>query len=219
METYLDELVLIVQRVSPVIAGVGITLRRDHEMLSVAVSNPLAGVMDEVQYKLDQGPCLQALSTGEVVSIDDVATEERFGSYTSHALAHGVLSSLSVPLLVAGASVGALNSYSRETHAFGDTVRAELITLAAQAQVSLALTLRAAQQSSIVDQLHTAMQTRSTIDQALGIVMTRQRCTATEAFAVLRSVSQSSNRKIVDIATELITTSTGSSPQAGRFEM
>lgn len=218
VEAYLDELVLLVQRLSPVIAGVGITLRRNHDVLSVAVSNPLAGVMDEVQYKLDQGPCLQALSTGQVVIIDDVGTEQRFGDYTTHAREHKALSSVSIPLWVAGTSVGALNSYSQTAHAFDEAVRAELIALAAQAQVFLELALRVAEQSSVVDQLHSAMQTRSTIDQALGIVMTRQRCTAAEAFTLLRSISQSRNRKIVDVAADLITSTTGNPPEAGRFQ-
>jgi len=53
VETYLDELVHLVEDVSPVIAGVGVTLRRDHEVLSVSVSNAFAGSVDEVQYKLE----------------------------------------------------------------------------------------------------------------------------------------------------------------------
>lgn len=187
-------------------------------MLSVSVSNAFAAAVDEVQYKLDQRPCLQALSSGEVVTINDMATEDRFDSYVAHALAHGVLSSVSVPLRVAGTTVGAINSYAREAHGFGEAVRQALVGFAAQAEVALTLVLRSAAQSDVVEQLHTAMQTRSVIDQALGIVMTRQRCSAAEAFAVLRSVSQSRNHKIVDIAADLITSATGAQPQHGRFE-
>lgn len=219
VQAYLDELVLLVQRLNPVIAGCGITVRQVAGILTVSASNTLAAAVDEVQYHLSQGPCLQALRTGEVVTVDDVATEQRFGDWSAHAVTHGVLSSLSVPLRIAGVTVGAMNSYSRRAHGFDALVRRQLLELAAHAQASLALTLRAAEQTSIVDQLHTAMQTRSIIDQALGIMMTRQRCTAAEAFALLRAASQSRNRKVVDIAADLITTTTGSPPAQGRFEV
>lgn len=218
VEDYLDELVVLTARISPLIAGCGVSLRRAGQVMTVAADNDFAGAVDEVQYDLGQGPCLSALASEEVVAVPDVAGEQRFGDWSSHALAHGVLSSLSVPLRVAGTTVGALNSYSRHAHAFGPEVTAGLVGFAAQAEVALALTLRTAEQSDVVDQLRDAMATRSVIDQALGILMGRQRFGAGEAFAVLRKVSQSRNRKLVDVAGDLVTSVTGKPPEPGRFQ-
>lgn len=76
----------------------GITLHRDHDSLTVASSDSLAAAVDEVQYGQDDGPCLEAMRTGAMVRVPDVAIEHRWGSYPAHAVAHGVGSSLSLPL-------------------------------------------------------------------------------------------------------------------------
>jgi hypothetical protein len=44
--------------------------------------------------------------------IDDMRSEQRWPDYAQHAAAHGVLSSLSVPLPFQGATIGALNTYA-----------------------------------------------------------------------------------------------------------
>jgi hypothetical protein len=51
------------------------------------------------------------------------------------------------------------------------------------------------------------------IDQALGIIMGQRRCSADEAFAVLREVSQTGNIKLREVATRLITATTGQPPR------
>ena len=62
-------------------------------------------------------------------------------------------------------------------------------------------------------QLVEAMAARSTIDRALGILMSQQRCTAGAAFDLLRQTSQHRNRKLRDIAADLITNVTRQPPQ------
>ena len=63
---------------------------------------------------------LTALRTGELVRIDDLAGEQRWGEYAVRALAHGVRSSLPMPLAVQERPVGALNLYSDRPHFFGE---------------------------------------------------------------------------------------------------
>jgi AmiR/NasT family two-component response regulator len=53
------------------------------------------------------------------------------------------------------------------------------------------------------------MQSRAVIEQAKGIIMGERRCTADEAFRLIRKVSQDSNRKLRDVAAALV-------EQAGR---
>ncbi len=218
IEEYLDELVRRAEALDPVLAGCGVTLRRDGHVLSVATSSALAAHVDEVQYGLGSGPCLDSLASGEVIAVPDTAEETRWDGYPEHALLQGVRSSLSLPLRVDGAPLGALNCYASSPHAFGRTLSDRLSEFAERAQLALALALHNARQADVVDQLHRAMQSRSVIDQALGIIMARQRCTAEDAFAVLRAASQSRNRKVADIAAELISSTTGAPARAGRFE-
>jgi GAF domain-containing protein len=218
VEDSMDEIVRLAADLSPALAGCGITLRRDGHDLSVATSNALAAAVDEVQYGMNTGPCLETIDIGEIVSVPDLVTDDRWNGYPEHALAHGVRSSLSIPLKVSGRTVGALNSYGAEPEMFDRDLTDRLVQFAERAGHALALTLRNAQQADVVEQLHRAMQSRSVIDQALGIIMARQRCTSEEAFAVLRAASQSRNRKVADIAADLITATTGSPPREGRFD-
>jgi GAF domain-containing protein len=197
-------------------AACGITLRRNGEVSTVAHSGELAIQADEIQYGRGQGPCLEALRTGTVIQVIDLATDERWPAYRSHALAHGVRSSLSLPLIVDGNSVGALNLYTPIQHEFTEAEVARASAFAAQTSIALTIVLRHADQVTLEDQLRETLATRAVIDQALGIVMGQRGCTASEAFAVLRDASQHRNRKLHEIAAELIETITGQPPQPPR---
>lgn len=76
----------------------------------------------------------------------------------------------------------------------------------------IALAQRIAATQEFAEQMRTAMKSRSVIDQALGMIMGRRRCTADEAFGVLRSASQHRNIKLRDLCAELITNITGQPP-------
>ena len=194
-------------------ASCGITTRRDGRPVTVASSDALASQVDEVQYGGGQGPCLQSLATGEVVAVPDLAEERRWGGYPARALAYGIGSSLSLPLRSDGQTIAALNLYSRSAHAFDEPAElARATALAAQGSAVLGVALHQAQQAQLTEQLRAALSSRSVIDQAIGIVMAQQRCTASAAFAVLRGASQTRNRKLRDIATDIVT-SVGGAPE------
>ncbi|MDT0167236.1 GAF and ANTAR domain-containing protein [Actinotalea sp. AC32] len=217
-EEHLNGVARLAQDLSPVLAACGVMARMRGAEITVASSNELAYALDEVQFGLDRGPCLQAMRGGDVVYAEDMTVEARWTPYPALAVERGVLSSLSLPLVARGRTVGALNSYAREPHAFDGDLADQLRAFAERAQVVLAVAMRSAEQTALVDQLHAAMQSRSTIDQAMGIVMGRERCTSAEAFALLRTASQRQNRKLADVAVDLITTTTGQPPVPGHFD-
>jgi GAF domain-containing protein len=196
----------------------GITLRRDHQPLTVASSDAFALAVDEVQYGIDQGPCLEAMSTGCVITVPDLTLERRWSNYPSQAIAFGVRSSLSLPLYAEGDPLGALNLYARRTHAFSEpTDVAAATAMAAQGSAVLVVVLHKAQQVELTAQLREALVSRSVIDQAIGIIMAQQRCSDTQAFGILRSASQNRNRKLHDIATDIVTSVGGQPPEPAHF--
>jgi GAF domain len=125
----------------------GVTMRRDDQAATVAGSDEFAMLLGEIQYGRGQGPCLQALRTGERVKVSDLATDDRWVEYRLHALAAGVRSSVSLPLTVNDATIGAVNLYSRARNSFGkkDIRRAEALAL--QAATALTMLLRHARQA------------------------------------------------------------------------
>jgi GAF domain-containing protein len=212
VEQMLDRTAVLAGAVIRPPASCGITVNQDHQPYTIASSGPLAAHVDEVQYGAGDGPCLQTLRTGKVVPVVDMATERRWGSYPAYAMAYGVRSSLSLPLRGDGTIKGALNLYATSSHAFDDGAqqRAELFTT----HVSAVLTAvaRQARQVQLSDQLRGALAARTVIDQAVGIIMEQQHCDAARAFDLLREASQHQNRKLREIATEIVTVVGGGPP-------
>ncbi len=201
-----DVAVLAADTVGPGPFSCGITARYDNRPVTVASSDAAALLLDESQYGVHEGSCLQAMRTGQAVYVADAQTDERWPGYLRAARARGLRSSLSLPLLADGQSVGALNVYNWDrADAFDAPTRAGAAVFAAQASTVLLLALRHVQSSETTQQLETALRSRSVIDQAMGVIMAQQGCTADEAFAILRAHSQHNNRKLRLVAQELVT--------------
>ena len=209
---FLDHLATLAVTVLPADTSCGITLRRDHSAMTVASSDTRASQVDEIQYGHDEGPCLHSVRTGQVVVVDDLAADGRWGAYRMPALGHGVRSSLSLPLRTNGDVIGALNIYAGTPHAFGPQEQRAACRFADEASRALALAVRIADRTEMSDHLQTALVSRAVIDQALGIIMGQNRCTADEAFDVLRRTSQNRNIKLRDIAADMVTAVSGRPP-------
>lgn len=195
-----------------VVEGVGVTIERDHRPLTVVSAGPAAPPLDEKQYGQDDGPCLQAGRTGQEILVEDMLEESRWGEYPAFAAACGIRSSLSLPIADGTETVGALNLYAGPPNGFDPADLTLLRSLAAQATGAIVLAERLAQTREFAEQMRTAMQSRTVIDQALGMVMLQRRCSADVAFGILRSASQHRNIKLRDLCAQMITSLTGHPP-------
>lgn len=169
-----------------------------------ATSGAFAQVLDDIQYEIDDGPCLTCLRTATVVAVDDVAAEPRWPDFTRRALQAGARATLSVPLIVGDEAVGALNLYSRQAHALTEVDRVRAQQFAERAAGAVGLARRLAEREAEARHLETALSSRSTIDQALGVIMARTGVTDREAFGLLRTQSQHTNEKLRDVAARIL---------------
>ena len=211
-EQFLDELAVLAAAGFDRDVSVGLTLDRQGHTTTVSNSDAQAAKYDEIQYSFDHGPCLTAMRTGETVVVDDLAEDDRWGPYQSHALLLGAQSSVSHPLSGGRGVVGALNVYARDPHVFGPAEQELAGRFAAEASRALVLAVRFAAQAELSEQLGAALKSRTVIDHAIGIVMAQTRCDAAQAFAILRSASQNRNIKLRVLATEIVTTVGGRPP-------
>jgi GAF domain-containing protein len=203
----LNEIVGISRRAIPAAEASSITLIRNDRGFTAAYDGQIAKDADELQYQRGHGPCLDAGRSGEVFLVADMQADERWPDYAKHASSLGVGSSLSIPLPFQGATIGALNNYATRPRAFGDADVAAAEEVAAFVAIAVANAEATSRATDDVANMRRAMESRSVIEQAKGILMERYKVTAEQAFTLLTHASQKSNVKLRDVAEEL--TSTG----------
>jgi GAF domain-containing protein len=213
IEQFLQELAELAARLVTDGLCCGMTLRSAGGPVTAACTHPLASRVDEVQYQLDDGPCLHAMRHGHLVHIEDTAEAGQWPKFEEQAAAQGVRSCLALPLVADGKPVGALNLYARAARAFGTAQTRRAENFAENASGALALALRLASYAALTDQMRSSLASRTVIDQAIGVIMARERCTQARAFAILRTASQHRNVKLRDIASAIVTSVSGEPPQ------
>jgi GAF domain-containing protein len=213
VEQFLHEMAVLAARLVGGGLSCGMTMRSNGRPVTVACSDPVAARVDEVQYELDDGPCLHAMRDGQVVRIEDTADKASWPDFEVRAESHGIRSCLALPLSAEGRPVGALNLYARAASAFGPVEAQRAEDFAENAAGALTLAMRLASHAALIEQLRSSLVSRAVIDQALGIVMATEHCTRDRAFAILRSASQNTNVKLRDIASAIVTRVSGEPPQ------
>jgi len=195
----------------PECAMAGITLLRKHKPVTAAFTDAEAPEMDSAQYESGKGPCLDAFRDGKVYRIEDTREEDRWPEFAAAAREHGIFSTLSLPLSVSEDALGAMNLYSRSPNSFRD---AEVpLLFASHASVVLANSQAYWAAHALSAQLETALTSRAVIDQAKGILMLRHGYTADEAFEWLSRESQHTNVKLQKVASDLVESVIGRSPE------
>lgn len=173
-------------------------IRKRREGHTLASTGELSRAVDQAQYDSGEGPCLDTLYEQETVRLPDLQAEQRWPDFIKRATALGVGSMLAVQLFVEGDDLGALNLHSENKAAFDEESEHVALLFATHAAVAMS----AAQQKQ---QLHRAVSTRQLIGQAQGILIERFKVTDEQAFGLLVRASQHTNRKLVDIARDLVT--------------
>jgi GAF domain-containing protein len=190
----------------PLCVGVSITLVEDGVPYTVTATAPEVAVVDATQY-LDSGPCVTAVSMEDpALEVPDVLDERRWQLFAQVAAAKGVRSSLSLPILFEGATVGALNLYGSTPDAFDDRAHmlAEMVSgHAAMAIKNADLSLRTAS-----DAAATAAATESAspavVEQALGVLMQLKQISPDEARRQLEDAATRARIDVIRLAEGLV---------------
>lgn len=164
---------------------------------SRGASGDLPARIDAIQTELHEGPCLSSAYEDKTVRVPNLGSEERWPRFSPRAYAAGAGSMMSFQLYVEGNNLGALNLYSRHANAFTDESEHIGLLVAAHAAVAFAEAQR-------TEQLTEALSTRDLIGQAKGILMERHKLTAQQAFLLLSRASQDTNKKLRDVADQLV---------------
>ncbi len=181
-----------------------VTMADGAGFITAVSTDPLAEAVDKDQYRVDDGPCLDAIRQVRINRVDEVAAEQRWPDFCRLAEEHGICSFLAAPLEVRGDAIGALNLYSRLARGF-NRLDEELVRLfTGQAAVALANAQVYRSAHALTEQLQQALISRAVIDQAKGVLMAQHRCGPDEAFALLTGMSQQANVKLREVAERVV---------------
>jgi GAF domain-containing protein len=172
---------------------------------TVAFSGDLAVTLDERQYAMGFGPCLDAAISGQTIVLDTHAENVNYPDFARAARRAGVRHVLSIGMPALQHTSGGLNIYcSSAADAFDPQSLAQATAFAGYAAATIFNAALYAGAVEEVAQMQQAMTSRAGIEQAKGIIMAQQHLSADEAFDVLVSLSSRSNRKLRDVAADVI---------------
>lgn len=184
--------------------GAGLTVLEDDRPQTVVATTDFVQHVDDVQYGIGEGPCLLAVATGRTQVTGSLGGEARWPRFGPRVGRLGVHSALSIPLLLEGGVLGAMNVYAHPRDVFDERSVRVGEAYAVPAAVSVRNAQILAQSQRLAEQLQEALSSRAVIDQALGIVRSRLGCTEEEAMERLRHASRTGGLKVSRVASDTV---------------
>jgi GAF domain-containing protein len=168
---------------------------------TAAASDEMGARVDELEREVGEGPCLDAVASEDPLLESDLTRATQWPRLTPVVLERTPIRGMAgFRMLMDDRKVGALNLFSRTPGALtGDSVDRAAI-LVSYASVAL----MAAHRHEGMETLARGLESNREIGKALGLMMAFHKISDTEAFEVLRRTSQDLNRKLADIASEIV---------------
>jgi hypothetical protein len=196
------------------LAGTGIecaiTLKRRRHTSTVAGSSARAVELDQIEQRVGDGPCIRALRTMAPELLNDVQADDRWPEYQKRLAENSVYSTLGVPLDIGDDATAALNFFGPAPGLFTPEIFDRAVEFGDLARRTLHLSVRIGAAQARAQNLEAAMQSRTAIDIACGVIMAQNRCSQQEAMDILAKVSSNRNQKLRDVAAELLGRLSGS---------
>jgi GAF domain-containing protein len=195
------------------VTGSGLMIADEQNTLRYVVSSDEPGrVLEEVQSRTGQGPCVDTFVYGRPVRTDDLTNETRWPDSWARMADLGVRAVLGVPVNLGGVTVGSLNVYRDHPYEWDRSEQEALVRYSEVLEVTLRTAVATHSATELADQLQYALDNRVVIERAVGFVMARADVDAVTAFNVLRTGARSQRRKVADIARQVLDTGRISGP-------
>lgn len=180
--------------------GAGLTLIADDRSETLVSTNQLVTDVDAIQYGIRQGPCITAAMVGRTMRSHSLGEDQRWPEFGPRVVGLGVHSALSLPLIAPNRVVGAMNIYARSKDAFSEqsAILGELFAVPAAVAVQNGQIL--AQAQALAAQLQTALGQRVVIDQAVGLLIGRDKVSGDDAERWLRAMSRERQLSLHEVA-------------------
>jgi GAF domain-containing protein len=185
--------------------GAGLMLANaEHHLLNAAVSDARMKHLEELQIRHQEGPCISAFEDKQLVSAEDLAQEIRWPAFSPHAVARGVGAVLASPIPYNQDAVGVVAVMSEQRRPWSAEAELALLAFTDLAALLIATMLMGEQQTELAAQLQSALNSRTIIEQAKGVLIERQGLSAHAAYQQLRAQARSERRKLAVVSADLV---------------
>jgi hypothetical protein len=189
------------------VTGAGVVLiLRGRALGTVCASGPMVEAVEEVQYTLGEGPCVDAFHTREPVLVPDLAGVGvvRWPGYRDGALAAGARAAFGFPMLVGSVCIGALNLYCDQPGDLTDEQFADAVAVAHVATRAVLGWQSAAGSDSLAWQLEHVPAHRAVVHQAAGMASVQAGVSVEDALLMLRAYAFAEDRSISAVAADVV---------------
>jgi GAF domain len=173
---------------------------------SLCTTNAVSQLIEELQYTLGEGPCVDAYQQDTVVAEPDLAdpVTRRWLAFTPPALEAGVRAVFGFPLRVGTVRLGALNLYRDLPGPLSGGQHAEALVVADVAARWVLEAQAGAPPGAVAAELETGADFHFAVHNAAGIVSVQQQISVTEALIRLRAYAFSHDRLLADVADDVV---------------
>jgi GAF domain-containing protein len=170
----------------------------------VASSDERMRLLELFELQGAQGPCLDAFSSGRAVQASAADSRVRWPVFAPRACGAGFQLMCAVPLRVRTHVIGALNLFRGSDEPFTGTEMEIAQAMAEMAAIGLIQERALRERSLLTDQLQAALNSRVVIEQAKGMLAEYLAITVDDAFTLLRSYARDHNRKLSEVASDVV---------------
>ncbi len=173
---------------------------------SLCSTNAVSQLIEELQYTLGEGPCVDAYQDNRVVTEPDLAAPvtRRWVAFAPPALDAGVRAVFGFPMRSGTVRLGALNLYREQPGPLTDDQHADALVLADLAARWVLEAQAGAAPETVAGELEIGSDFHFSVHNAAGIVSVQLGISLTEALIRLRAYAFSNNRMLADVAQDII---------------
>jgi GAF domain-containing protein len=188
-------------------SGAGIMLMSgDIPRGSLGTTDKVSELIEEMQYTLGEGPCVDAYTQDRVVNEPDLAdpVTRRWVAFTPLVLRAGVRALFGFPLRIGTVRLGALNLYRDRPGPLSGEQHADALALASMAARWVLEAQAGAPSGAVPSQLEAGADFRFVVHNAAGMISVQQGISVTDALIRLRAYAFSHDRPLTDVAQDVI---------------
>ena len=185
--------------------GAGLMLADPAQHLrNVAASDDRFAHLEDLQIRHQEGPCIEAYDTKELVGATDLEQESRWPLFSEAAVSRDVRAVLASPLPYNQDAVGVVAVLSERSRPWSPANELALLAFTDLAALLIASIIQGEEQSELAGQLQGALNSRQVIEQAKGVLMGTQGISARVAYEQLRSRARAERRKLAVVCAEVV---------------